>query len=393
MSYQSERYLSALLSVAPAELFGRRDDSWRATFPFSSPFGGWAFSGRAALAAGLAELGLVAGAQILVPTYFQGTEIDTLLRRGYKLKFYRVRPDFSVDLEDIERLVNERTAALYVIHYFGLPQPLDALVELVQRRGIKLIEDCALSLYSRDGETWLGSRGDLGFFSVYKTLPLPHGGYAVLKEPGRVKALPPPPLQSTFNQTIDLVMEHLVSTGGRKPFARTRRAFRVVRRADGWTRGEVVESGSTVWDKRILDLGASRLVYKMMSLHRPADIVARRRENFRILHGILREHSVLRFDELRSGVCPLFYPIVVDDKVTAQHALRERGVGSVNLWSQSHSVCPKELTAEVMPWRRHILELPVHQLLDGNDIERVGKITRAYLENHRGVSGAAASMR
>jgi perosamine synthetase len=388
MSYPPEPYISALLSLSPAGALGRRDDSWRSTFPFSSPFGGWAFSGRAALAAGLAGLGLEAGAQILVPAYFQGTEIDTLLRRGYKLKFFRVRPDFSANLDDIERLVTDRTAALYIIHYFGLPQPLDELAALAHRRGIKLIEDCALSLYSRDSETWLGSRGDLSFFSVYKTVPLPHGGYVVLKEPGRIEVLPPPPLQSTFNQTIDLMMEHLLSTGHRSPLGRTRRAFRLVRRVLGWTRGEVVESGSIAWDKRILDFGASRLVRELMNLHRPEDVVARRRENFRILHGLLREHSVLKFEHLPTGTCPLFYPIVVHDKEAAQRALRDRGVGSINLWSQSHSVCPKELTAEVLPWRQHILELPVHQLLDGNDVERVGRITRGYLENHCGVIAA-----
>lgn len=382
MTVTTPPYLSALLSLPPRAILGGRDDTWRGTFPFSAPFGGWTFSGRTALAAGLAALKVPPGTQVLVPAYFQGTEIDTLLRRGLKLKFYRLRGDFTVDLEHLERTIDSRSRLLYIIHYFGLPQPLDTLTELCERRGLKLIEDCALGLYSRAGETWLGSRGDLALFSVYKTVPLPHGGYAVLKNPATVEQLRPPPLQSTVTQTVDLIMEHLLSRGSRAPLARTRRVVRLVRRAIGWERGSAVESGSIVWDKRLLELGASQLVHTLMDFHRPDDIVARRRANFQILHGFLREHSPLHLERLPDGVCPLFYPIIVDDKERAQQALQQLGVGSVNLWSQSHSICPKELATEVLPWRRHILELPVHQLLDGADSERIGQVTRAYLTSY-----------
>ena len=376
-----QRFLSALLSLPPTALLGGGDESWRKVFPFSAPNGGWAFSGRVALAEGLRHLGLTPGATILVPAYFQGTEIDTLLRTGYRLKFYRVKGNFEVDLEDAATKFNQHTEALYIIHYFGLPQPLDAIVRFCGEHKIKLIEDCALALFSAAGAVPLGEKADLSFFSVYKTVPLPHGGYVTLRSPAKLSSLPPPPTAATLNQTLDLVMEHLKSGSLRTPFARSRRLLSSLRRPLGWERGTTIESGGVVWDKRMMEYGVSRIVPSLMGRVSPSALVAQRRRNFETLHGYLRRYSPLQFESLPPGACPLFYPIVVADKQLAQSQLASRGIGSINLWSQSHSACPKELTREVEPWRRHILELPVHHLLDDAMIERIGRVARHYLDN------------
>jgi dTDP-4-amino-4,6-dideoxygalactose transaminase len=342
-----------------------------------------------ALAEGLRHLALKPGATILVPAYFQGTEIDTLLRVGFKLKFYRLRETFEIDFDDIERKITPQTAALYVIHYFGLPQPIERIRKFCDEKNLKLIEDCALALFSSSGDIPLGQLGDLSFFSVYKTVPLPHGGYVVLRERANLRRLPPPPAAATFNQTLDLVFEHLKSVGNGSPLRRTRQLLRRLRRPLGWERGTTIESGGVVWDKRMMEYGISRIVEPLMGLESPATIVARRRANFEILHRELRRYSPLRFDNVPVGASPLFYPIVVSNKEAAQRELAARGIGSINLWSQPHSACPKELAVEVAPWRDHILELPVHHLHDGAATERVAKISRHYLDN-RSVHGAAA---
>ena len=381
MPLSQPRYLSALLSLPPTALFGGADKSWRDTFPFSAPTGAWAFSGRVALAEGLRHLGLTPGATILVPAYFQGTEIDTLLRSGYRLKFYRVKETFEIDLDDAKSKLTPKTEALYVIHYFGLPQPLTALTRFCAEHRLKLIEDCALALYSRDGQVPLGEQADLAFFSVYKSVPLPHGGYVTLRQEATLRSLPPPPFVATMNQTVDLIGEYLKAVSARVPFHRTRRVLSVLRRPLGWQRGATIESGGVVWDKRMMEYGASPLVQRLMGLASPQAIVARRRGNFNLLHRCLRRYSPLPFDILPEGANPLFYPIVVADKAVAQQDLASQGIGSVNLWSHSHSACPKELTQEVAPWRRHLLELPVHHLLDEGSIERIARVSAHYLDN------------
>jgi len=71
---------------------------------------------------------------------------------------------------------------------------------------------------------------------------------------------------------------------------------------------------------------------------------------------------------------------MVSDKVRFKQDLAGLGVESVNLWSTSHPTCPPELAAEVSHWRHHCLELPIHQELDDDHIDRVAMAVRTVLE-------------
>lgn len=351
---------------------------WSEWFPFNVPGGGgsWAFSGRVALYHGLPSLELREGSTILVPSYHQGVEIDTLLAAGYRLRYYRVTEELLVDLEDIERQLDRTVSALYVIHYFGFPQPLESVRRLCDIHGLRLIEDCALSLFSRDRGTWLGSVGDLALFSVYKTLPLPHGGFFVtgngVAKNGRHRLrLRPAPFDSTVMQSLDLMHAGLQASRWSQVEQGLTRASRWVKRAVRWDRAGTITSGGALWDSRLLKYGASAWSVWLMRLMDPADVVVRRRRNFVHLASQLRGHLGMPFPDLPPGVCPLFLPVMVPDKPRFQEELLRLGVQSVNLWDASHPSCPPDLAQEVSGWRRHCLELPIHQELRPEDIDRV----------------------
>ena len=70
-------------------------------------------------------------------------------------------------------------------------------------------------------------------------------------------------------------------------------------------------------------------------------------------------------------------------KVIAEAVNAALGVESVNLWDASHPTCPAALAAEVSHWRRHCLELPIHQELDGDAIDRVATAVLTVLESQR----------
>ncbi len=61
----------------------------------------------------------------------------------------------------------------------GWPQPVEKIAQFCKQRGILLIEDCALALFSSLDSRRLGAHGDFSIFCLYKTLPLPHGGLLV----------------------------------------------------------------------------------------------------------------------------------------------------------------------------------------------------------------------
>jgi len=213
---------------------------WQQWFPFNIPTGTWAFTGRVALYHGVRTLNLPAQSTILVPAYHQGVEIDALLASGHTLRYYRVGEQLRIDLADVEQRLDDTVSALYVIHYFGFAQPLEPIRRLCASRRLKLIEDCALSLFSRDNGTWLGSVGDLAIFSVYKTLPLPHGGFVVTKSERPTKALPPAPRVSTFVQMGDLLQQGLRASGWGQLDAWAVRTSRQFAKMIRWNRRQTV---------------------------------------------------------------------------------------------------------------------------------------------------------
>src|SRR3981189_3647192 len=104
-----------------------------------------------------------------MPPYHRGVERETLLAASVKPVFFRVDEQMRCDLEDARRKAAEHgAAALYVIHYAGFPQDMASARKLADELGVPMVEDCALSLLSRDGDQPLGSFGDVSVFCLYK---------------------------------------------------------------------------------------------------------------------------------------------------------------------------------------------------------------------------------
>lgn len=358
---------------------GRLRTKWRTWFPFDRA-GGWAFSGRVALYHGIKRLGLAEGSTILVPNYHEGVELDALIAAGCRVRHYRVDPDLHIDLGDVERRLDSSVAALYVIHYFGLPQLLLRLRKFCDKHRILLIEDCALALFSSSNTTWLGSVGDLSIFSLYKTLPLPHGGYLVSTQ--QPTALRAPPAMSTLVQTLDLVHHTLEANGLSRIERAATRVAGFVKRLFGFERQTTVSSGGSRWDPRLVSYGVSSWTRQLVRFTNRDRVIAQRRANYARLVRWLRPYASIPFPDLPAGVCPLLLPILVPHREQAQAQLQAVGVQTGNFWPTAHETCPPDLAAEVQPWRDRCLELPIHQELSQDDIDRVAGAVIEVLTKH-----------
>jgi dTDP-4-amino-4,6-dideoxygalactose transaminase len=69
----------------------------------------------------------------------------------------------------VERRITPRTRALLVVHFGGYPCDMAALGALVERHGLKLIEDCAHAIETEHRGRKAGTFGDFGCFSFYAT--------------------------------------------------------------------------------------------------------------------------------------------------------------------------------------------------------------------------------
>ena len=203
------RFIPALPTLWPGMLSPLASEQPPA-FPLGAPRVSRFYFARNAVFHAARLLGLE-GREVLVPAYHHGVEISALTAAGAAPRFVRVDGRMRLDLEDLEAKLSARTAAIYVIHYAGFPQPIDDVMALARRAGVPVIEDCALSLLSADGVRPLGSTGAAGVFCFYKTLPVPNGGALVVNDPALAGELGAPlgaPLASTLSHAAGSLLSN-----------------------------------------------------------------------------------------------------------------------------------------------------------------------------------------
>src|SRR5688572_22182135 len=243
---------------------------------------------------------------VLVPDYNSGNEVLAIRAAGATVHYCHVGPDMQLDPDEVARLSAEHEVhLLYVIHYAGWPQPMPALVDLCRRRGILLVEDCALSLLSRPGGTPLGSFGDWSVFCLYKTLPLPHGALLV-QNTNKIDSLRGLRLRtagaaSVAGQTAELVVQRLRgrvnSLGAALEFAK-RRLGRLAGALQ--VRRELV--GDMGFNTDDVDLAMSSLSARLLERMDFAEIRRRRAQNYRRLLTLLGPGVEPVFPSLPDGV-------------------------------------------------------------------------------------------
>jgi perosamine synthetase len=142
-------------------------------------------SGTAALEAILRALD-VAGGEVVVPTNTFAATAFAVLHAGATPVFADIRPDLTVDPDDVMQRVTSRTRAVVTVHIGGLVS--SATPELARRcgeAGIPLVEDAAhahgSSLDGRSAGTF-GVAGAFSFFST-KVMTMGEGGAVVTDDP------------------------------------------------------------------------------------------------------------------------------------------------------------------------------------------------------------------
>ena len=82
---------------------------------------------------------------MLCPALTFVASANVILYTGAKPVFVEVTGshDLNLSVEDAATKVSDRTRAIMVVHYAGYPVDMDAIAALAQRRGLKIIEDCA----------------------------------------------------------------------------------------------------------------------------------------------------------------------------------------------------------------------------------------------------------
>jgi len=320
------------------------------------------------------------GLTVLAPDYNSGNEILAIRAAGARIHYCPVNRQMQLDPDEVERLsVRHNPDLLYVIHYVGWPQPMPALLELCRRRGMLLVEDCALSLLSQMNGHPLGSFGDWSVFCLYKTLPLPNGALLV-QNTTRLEALEQLPLRpagpaSILGRTAELLVQRM---RGRAP--RLCAALQAVKRGLGRAAGALEIDRANVGDigfnLQDVDLAMSRVSARLVDRLDFEGIRRRRVANYRLLDAQLDARVARVFPTLPDGVCPLFFPVLVPDKSAAAEQLQQCGIDALEFWNDSAD-SGLEMSDAARFLRAHVLELPIHQDLTPWQIAYVARTTSA----------------
>ncbi len=347
------------------------------------------YSARYALFHGLAAVGLAPGDTVLVPSYCCGTELDPLLRFGLRFRFYDLDERLRPDVGSLRARWEPGVRALLVIHYFGFDCLTDEVDALRRERGALLLEDCAHALLSRSEQgAPLGARGELAVFSLRKTLGIPDGG--ALRVAGRVLPRPgkAPNRWSIFYRAAELLAETSTPRAGALAWSAVRSSVRSSARLAGQSkrgfyaarrllhRGDdaLIHPNDYVFHANAAQWGISGFSRRRLAGQDWEGIVASRRRNYAfLLEAVKRAGLRPLLPDLPAKVCPLFLPLVVEDRQRLHARLWDQGIDSHLWWGFFHSSVPWAEHPHAAELKRTVLGLHVHQDLRDEHLEAMAR--------------------
>ena len=369
----------------PAELSALRTRRRPPAFPFAEPGLTLTHLGRGAAWLALRALGLGRGSRLAMPAYHCGSEVEAAHLAGIELDFYRVDAQLRVDPEDLARAA-AASDATYLISCFGFPMPELDVGPPTRPPAGRVIEDAAHGLFSADGDGRpLGSRGDAAVFCPRKSLGTPDGGALLLRDEGRrIDAVTGRPERGAMTRSVaSLAAGRAAMARPRALRARAARAMGRASRTDAAARqGTLTETVIGEWGLQPADLDAaarspSRLTAAAVTRVDGETIRSRRRRNYLSLRDELAELTLEPFRELPDGTCPLYFPVLAEDRGPAIASLLDHGVRALEVWPVPHPILDRTRFAELEPVRHGLLALPVHQAMREEHVEVVVRAAKA----------------
>jgi len=310
-----------------------------------------------------------------MPAYHCGSEVEAVRLTGAEVAFYRVDATLQVDRSDLERVARSSDVT-YLISYFGFP-----LAE--PPAGNRVIADVAHGLFSGDPGGPLGSVGlrqggsaasvpagpavAAAIFCPRKSLGVPDGGAVLVAGEALLPAPGCPGRRATLRSTASLLGAGTALSSW--PVLRGVAGAMMTKASRGdaaLAAGTLTETVIGGWDLRVDDMEAaasapSRLSRWLIDRSEAAGVRDRRRANYEFLSGKLGDACPQMFRLLPPGTCPLYLPVMAEDRQAALVELRAKGIRAIEVWPVPHPLLDRSRFSELEPLRNGLLGLPVHQ--------------------------------
>lgn len=138
------------------------------------------------LIAAVGAIGLAPGDEVIVSPWTMSASATAIVHWNGVPVFADVEEDtFCLDPASVEDRISSHTRAIMAVDIFGQSADVEALTEIAQRHGLRLIFDTAQSPGARVGKAFAGTFGDVGGYSLnyHKHIHTGEGGIAVTNDP------------------------------------------------------------------------------------------------------------------------------------------------------------------------------------------------------------------
>jgi dTDP-4-amino-4,6-dideoxygalactose transaminase len=301
-------------------------------------------SGTDAIRIGLQALGIQPGDEVLCPANAGVPPVAAVVATGARPVFCDVDVvTHGLDPAEIERRATSRCKAVLVVHLYGQPARIDAIVQSARRLGLRVLEDCAQAHGATYDGQKVGTFGDAAAFSFYPTKnlgALGDGGAVLTSDPGVADAA---------------------------------RALRMY----GWRQQYVSDCQATV--SRLDELQAAVLSVKLTHLEawnaRRRALAARYRSQLPAAADVLPSDGVFHLFVIRTSL---------RDELRAY--LAEHGIGTgIHYPLPAHRQTPYiEFSTGPLPTTERlaneVLSLPMYAELSEDDVDYVAQQVRAFFE-------------
>lgn len=125
-------------------------------------------NGSDGLVIALQALGVGPGDEVITTTFSFFATAGSIARLGATPVFADIDPaTFNLDPAQVEARITPRTKAIMPVHLFGQMAPMKPFMDLARKHGLKVVEDAAQAVGSREDGAVAGSVGDVGVLSFF----------------------------------------------------------------------------------------------------------------------------------------------------------------------------------------------------------------------------------
>lgn len=326
-------------------------------------------SGRVALYTLLAHMAQRSDRrEIILPAYHCDSIIRACEWSGLVIRYFRVKPDLTPDLEDLREKLSSDTLAILMIHYFGFLNDIGKATELSRSYGATVIEDAAhLNLANDEVRARAGIFGDWVISSPRKFYPLYDGAIVY---PGR-----------NNNRMVHLkkIRSSLAAEARSLKHCLSAQLYASKPSTSGVGAPPPDDNASEYRDSRFFpDASNAMTSTSRVFLRRMAatDTARVRRRNY---GAILKQVQSLPgcrplFNTIPESVEPYVFPLILRRPDTDHSALRSNGLLVYRWEALANTDCLVSKQYEIQ-----LVQVPCHQDLSADDLNYICQTLRATL--------------